>query len=395
MSDGSTMADLAPRLRSVRKRRGMTQRELARASGVSLSLISKLEAGVVEGTRLEKVRKLATALRVRTTDLLGTAGDAEEHTKVTSPETWESVRQALLGQFGQPDDEPSVEGVQRGLNELKRVLADNRYGEVAVMLPHLIRDAEAINGPGRTVRARVLNTTGWVLTQTRNFHLAEPTLHQAIDIAADRLDAAAAVNTMVWLYLRQGLLAQARALATEWADDIEPRLSRATTAELTLWGRLLLGVSTTAIRDNRPGEAEDAITLARAAAIRIGHEAISDTSTNRTFGPVTVAMIRAENAIITDEPDKVLAIAERIPMTNLPHAHSVGRNRHRLDVASALVSLRRPNEALIVMTELGDDAPEWLSAQRYARDILARVTERRRTLTPEMRRLADLVGLAY
>lgn len=395
MPEGSTMTNLAPRLQAVRKRRGLSQRELARISGVSFSLISKLEQGVVEGTRLETVRKLAIALRVKTTDLLGDAGDAEEHAEQASPDLWEPTHRALLGQLPQPDEEPTLDGVRQGLASLKPLLADNRYGEVAVLLPSLLRDAEALNGAGRDVHARVLNTTGWVLTQTRQFHIAEPTLHQAIDTAVDRLDAAAAVNTLVWLHLRQGRLNEARALATRWADDIEPRLSRATTSELTLWGRLLLGVSTAAIRDNRPGEADDSITLARAAATRIGHEAVSDTSTTRTFGPITVAMIRAENAAIMGQPDLVLSIAERIPTTNVLHAHSASRNRHQLDVASALVSTRRADEALTVLTGLAAVAPEWLPAQRYARDILTRITSRRRTFTPEMRQLADLVGLVY
>ncbi|MFE9066082.1 helix-turn-helix domain-containing protein [Streptomyces violaceusniger] len=37
--------DIGSSLRKVRKRRGLTQRELATASGVSLSLVRKLEQG--------------------------------------------------------------------------------------------------------------------------------------------------------------------------------------------------------------------------------------------------------------------------------------------------------------------------------------------------------------
>lgn len=388
------MTGLAPRLRSWRKRRNLTQAELATLSTVSKSLIAKLEQGAVENTRIETVRKLAIALRVSSTDLLGTAGEAEEtRAAQADPHLWAPTHRALLGQLDQPDTEPTLDGVKAGLHALKPLLADNQYREVAVLLPHLIRDSEALNGAGRGVHARVLNAAGWVLTQTRQFNAAEPTLRQAVDVAADRLDAAAAVNTLVWLYLRQGRLGEARTLASRWADDIEPRLSRATTSELALWGRLLLGVSSAAIRDNRPGEAEDSMTLARAAATMIGHEMVSDTSTTRTFGPVTVAMIRAENAVIVDQPDKVLAIAERIPASPL-HARSASRNRHRLDVASALMSTRRAPEALAIMSDLAVAAPEWLATQRYARDILARVTGRHRTLTAEMRRLTALVGLA-
>ena len=50
MQAGST---LGGRLASARKRRGLSQRELAQASGLSVSLIRKIEQGEREDTRLE------------------------------------------------------------------------------------------------------------------------------------------------------------------------------------------------------------------------------------------------------------------------------------------------------------------------------------------------------
>ncbi|MEU7435556.1 hypothetical protein AB0B07_32685 [Streptomyces sioyaensis] len=38
-------------------------------------------------------------------------------------------------------------------------------------------------------------------------------------------------------------------------------------------------------------------------------------------------------------------------------------------------------------------APQWLPNQRYAQDILGLVVAKRRTLTLEMRSLADAIGL--
>jgi transcriptional regulator with XRE-family HTH domain len=51
---------IGARLREVRKRRGLTQRELARLSEVSLSFIRKLEQGNYSGgVRLETIHRLA------------------------------------------------------------------------------------------------------------------------------------------------------------------------------------------------------------------------------------------------------------------------------------------------------------------------------------------------
>ncbi len=387
MQQADTLGD---RLRNVRKRRGLSQRELADLSGVSVSLIRKLEQGEREDTRLETVRKLAVALRAPTSALV-VRPDAEDADSETAAD-WEPVRRALAGVVAQPEEPPTAEGVAAVLADTRPALAVNQYSGVRAVLPGLLRDADGLNGQGRKVRSRVLNMTGWLLVQTRQWDAADTALHLAVDGAADRLEAGAAVNTMCWSLLRQGKLAKARDLASGWADDIEPRFSRATVRELAIWGRLLLGVANAAIRDARPGEAEDAVQLARAAADRIGREITSDASTTRTFGPATVTMIEAENAAITERPGRVLALAHRVPVDVL-HPWSASRCRHRLDVANAHVQLRQHAEAVTILRELKRNAPEWLVQQRYARDVVGRMIQRRRTLTPEMRDLADFVRL--
>lgn len=384
---------LGQRLTDVRKRRGWSQRELARTSGVSLSLIRKIEQGERDNMRLETLRRLAMALKVPTSSFVRRpeTEDADAHTA----ESWEDVRRALYGQLPQPDgdDEPSGNGILALLNAAKPQLAANQFSEIRVMLPGLIRDADALNGEGRPVRSRVLNLTAWLLTQTRQWDAAATAAQLAADAAADRLDAAASVNTACWSLLRQGMLGDARELAVRYADEIEPKFSKATVRELAIWGRLLLNLTNAAIRDNRPGEAEDAIRLARAAADRIGHEVTSDASTTRTFGPVTVAQIASENAAINGDPHQVLEIAAAIP-PGILHPASASRCRHRLDVAHAYTLLRQYGDALDILRELHRDAPEWLIQQRYARDILGRIISRRRTLSSEMLELADAINLA-
>jgi hypothetical protein len=76
------------------------------------------------------------------------------------------------------------------------------------------------------------------------------------------------------------------------------------------------------------------------------------------------------------------------------HPTSASRCRHRLDVASALTQRRRYPEAIAVIQDLRGIAPEWLIQQRYARDILTQIIKRRRTVTDDMRDLADFLHLA-
>jgi tetratricopeptide (TPR) repeat protein len=234
--------------------------------------------------------------------------------------------------------------------------------------------------------------TGWVLTQMRQWDAADMTLSQAAACAPAPLDAASVVKTRIWLHLRRGDLPAAIEAAQAAAYDIEPRWSRATPAELSLWGHLQLNIANAAVRDNRSREADDALKLAGSAATRIGREIMSDPSTTRVFGPWTVACARAEIAVLDDRPDKTLSIKERIPAAAFP-ADDMTLLRHQLDVAHAYTLRKKYPEAVSMFSRIRSAAPEWLPRQRYGRDIFARIVEERRTVTPEMNDIADLVGV--
>jgi transcriptional regulator with XRE-family HTH domain len=394
MPDG-THTHIGARLRDVRKRRGLTQRELASISGVSLSLIRKLEQGERNDTRLETARQLATALRVPTTKLM--AASTEEGAPQATVDQWEPVRKALVAPARSDGDleEATPEGVRSSLRDAMPLFASDDFTELGSLLPRLLRDADAIaqsDPDARPVRVKLLQLTGWLLVQTRQFDAADMALERALDGSTDRLQAAATVNTQCWLLLRRGRLKEARELATRWADETEPALSKATPAELSAWGWLLLRVSAASVRDNRPGDAEDALRFARSAAVAMGREYAPRADFVRTFGPVTVALKCAENAMVTDQPDRVLRLAECIPASKLKPT-SNNRNRHLLDVADAYARTKLYAESINVLQGVWESSPQWLPQQRYARDILGRILAKRRTLTPQMRTLADAVGL--
>ncbi len=388
------MSTAGQRVKEVRKRRGLSQRELADASGVSLSAIRKLEQGERETARLETLRKLAHALRVPTMRLAGEQPNKEDASADTV-DRWAGVREALECPpvvRGLDDEPPTVSGVRAAMHETEPLFSGDHFSALSVMLPALLRDAEALGPEGRSVRVRLLQLAGWLMVQTRQFKAAETALERALDDSADRLEGAATVNTLCWLFLRQGELGKAYDLAVKWADETEPRMSRATPAELSTWGWLLLRVSAAAVRNSQPGDAEDALKLATAAAVALGREYAPENDFLRTFGPTTVKLKAAENAGVIDRPDMVLRIAERVPVFSLKPT-SNNRNRHLLDVADAYAKTANYADAFEKLEQIRAGSPEWLPNQRYARDILGRVIQGRRTLTAEMRTMADVVGL--
>lgn len=382
--------DLADRLVSIRKRRGLSQPELAKAARLAASTVSKIERGELANPRLATIRALAGALGTTTSVLQGGISDTEQADAATN-DVWAPVRHALAAPPAAEDDEPPTPAnIRAELSRLQVELAAHRYRSIAADLPALLRDS-AIAGD-RSLHAHTLGAVGWLLTQNRQWEDAALVLDRAIETADDEATAAAAVATRVWSELRQGHLDPARALALEWADRIEPKFSRASLAQLAVWGRLWLFIATIAIRDNRQHEYDDAIGLARAAASRIGHEVITEVGSTRQFGPITVEHVAAEAAVLNEQPAVALDIAQRTPRpTLLPTA--AGRLRHRLDKANAYSQLSDWDNAMGELRSLADQAPEWIVQQRYSRDIMGSIVERRRTLTDDMRELADMVRL--
>ncbi|MFI6500221.1 helix-turn-helix domain-containing protein [Nonomuraea typhae] len=393
------MSSLGDRLRKLRKLRGLSQRDLAVQAGLSVSLVRKLEQGEREDTRIETLRKLAVALRIPTTKLMSDEQQAYTENDAQS-EVWTSLLQAINNSEEDTSTEPppTPNGLAQAIKAAVRLYHEDKYTDLLTVLPMLSRDANALvasdSGTGSPLRARTMQVIGSLATQTRKFDAAEASLEKAMADAentGNRIEVASAVITWCWLLLRQRRLEEARTLAVEWADAIEPRLSKATDTEIAAWGWLLLRGSAAAIRDNRSDEAEDMMRLALAGAVRIGREHGDYHEYFTTFGPATVQMKRVENAIVDADPARALRLSVQVPKTL--RVTSNNRNRHMLDVANAHVMMHEYNEALSMLWRLKNEAAEWLPNQQYVRDILSTITDKRRTLTAEMREMADFVHL--
>lgn len=383
--------DLGERLQSVRKRRGLTQRQLAELSGVSLSLIRKIEQGERDDTRMDTLRKLAVALGCPLSKLLGPNPTPPEGKDPSA--LWTPTR-AALESIGPTSAEPvDARSLEAALSHATKLYHDNEYERLAQVLPRLIDDA---NAAPPLLRSRTLQLAGSVMVQTRQPAAARIALDQSLadaEATGNVLDAASAVITRCWLLIVERQFETVRKLATEWADRVEPRLSQATTREISTWGWLLLRGSAAAVRDNRPDEADDMMRLAAAGAVALRPESGPYHQYWTTFDPATVAMKRVENAVVDDRPDMALRLAREIPPDLRPTSDN--RNRHLIDVSAAHLELRNYEAAFDVLAGLSRDARPWLVEQRSARDLLGRIISKRRTLTPEMRELADVVRLEY
>jgi hypothetical protein len=136
--------------------------------------------------------------------------------------------------------------------------------------------------------------------------------------------------------------------------------------------------------------ADETIRLARMATAGTNGDFVPAHTPWHLVGPTMVALARAENAVVTGQPAVTLAIGAQLERRDVAAQYV----RHRLDVASAHASLRQHAEGMAVLLQLRSTAPDWLACQRYAADILSDVIRSRRTLSPEMRDLADFMRLS-
>ncbi|MFC4013138.1 helix-turn-helix domain-containing protein [Nonomuraea purpurea] len=395
------------RLREIRRRRGMTQEELANAAGLSVQVVKKIEQG--GSARLETLHQLARTLGVVTVTFVGS----------TSPEPKEAdhdeavlsdIRSAInppMGLGGRPvygtadGDELDLARLNRAVNTMTEAYHSDRYDRLAGFLPALVRSAhhhvEGYSDGQRLdalrTRASIVGLAGRYLIQVRAHDLALVALHMSLRDALEIGDmplAAAAVSGQAHAMLRQGRFAEVERLCAETAQELEPRMSKATPDQLAAWGWMLLRASAAASRNNRPEEAQEYIGVAAAAAGPLQRE--HKTVDSKTFGPVTVALKAAENALVRGDAGKTLELSSSLRRgDDMTHEEW---DRHLLDEARAHSETNDPDRAIEILLEIRGRSPQWLRYQQMARDTLRDVMSKKvRTLTDDQRALADLMGV--
>ena len=403
-------SSISDRVRELRRRRGMTQEELAEQAGLSLAVIKKLEQG---GTcRMETYHQLAKALGV-TTVWFASAGSPEPVEARVDDVVLAAMRSAInppVGLSGRPlygtadGDHPDLDRLAEALNAVSAKYHADEYDDLAMMMPSLVRSAhhhvdafDTGDEHRRALRLRADATglAGRYLIQIRAHDLALVALHASLRdaLAIENVPlAAASVSSQAWAMLRQGRLTEVERLCVDTADEIEPRMSKATADQLAGWGWLLLRAAAAASRNNRASEAREYVQTAATAGTRLGTQ-MQDLTGHKSFGPITPALHRAEVEMLDDRPDKALEAAAAVPR-GAGTVEASTWDRHRLDVARAQLKTGESDRATETMARLRQRHPEWLRYQQYGRDITRELLDARpRMPSQAMLDLADFMGV--
>jgi len=358
-------------LRRLRRLRGLTQEELADRANVSRDLVAKLEQGRRHTARITSLASLARALDVELSALV------ERATPVLEIEDGEAagvvaLRDALTCLPAPEEDDPTPAHVlRRSLDEAWRDYWAGRYGRLCTTLPGLIGEARQTGNA--QLLAGFYQVASCVLCQIGKDVLGFIAADRGIQVAErgdDELLHATLHGTLGWIFLHQGRYPDAEQIAVKAAGDIEPRMGSASPEHLSVWGSLLLSALPAAAARGDGDTAEDLLSMAGAAATRLGAER-NDYQTG--FGPAKVAAESVHCAVTLGETGHALELAGRVPRHRLATA---AHGRHLLDVAQAQADHRRDRDAVETLLAAERLSLEWLRHQALARHLVFELHKR-------------------
>ncbi|WP_308114511.1 helix-turn-helix transcriptional regulator [Streptomyces sp. ISL-12] len=397
-------ASIGDRVARLRVRRKLTQEGLAEHAGLSVDIVRKLEQGVRQTARLATINALARALDVEPSALLGQPATFEVRGEEDPPSVL-ALRQAvspvsdLIGEEeAEPEEPPAIAQLRNSLRSTERIRREGRLGEIGALLPQLIRDAKdaARSHSGTDAAAahsvlaeayQVAATTFTALGKEDAAFTALERSMAAVARADDPHLESVGYSSLAWVLTKQGRLADAERVALSAAERIEPGF-RSHPLELALWGVLLLRAATAAVRLERRDAVRELLSMARAAAARIGVDRL-DYAT--PFGPTNVGV--AEVNFLVEMGDTSEALRAARAVTGLASLPPTWRARFHVDRALAHADLNRDGGALQALLAAERAAPEWMRYHSTSRRLVTDLRNRERRRTSPVLELADRLNI--
>jgi transcriptional regulator with XRE-family HTH domain len=302
---------IGERIRELR-RPTYTQHDLAAAADVSVEVIRKLEQGRRHTASIATLARIARVLGVGLADLL--AGPSRP--ACTTGEDWgcvEAIRDALTSVddlLGELDDvdAPDLTELERAVTYAWGNFYSGRYGPLAALLPRLLVDAQAAvhaapsadSARAADLAAQVHQLTAGTLIRFDAADLGHVAARESLRLAArapDPLRVASARYIFGHVLIRQGRFIDAERVSVATAEQVQPT-GQASTAQLSVYGGLLLRGATAAARQRRVGAATDLLAEATTVAQRTGMDRVD---VDVIFGPSNLIMQSADCMVVAED----------------------------------------------------------------------------------------------
>jgi transcriptional regulator with XRE-family HTH domain len=393
---------IGERVRYRRRARGLSQLRLAGLVDRTEDWVSKVERGEIPVDRISVLVRLAEALKVPLSDLLGEQNWPSE--QAAAPDETAALRRVLSSVPALADIEPrDLAALETDLLTTTTLRTQARYAATAAALPRLITDLEVTarssDGDQRT-RALALLSRAYGLAVATLVRYGE---HDLAWVAADRGSYAAEPTGNP---VERALAAYRLALAfvgagrlTEAIYVVEAALERAMVAAersadlRAMRGALHLPLAIAQARKGDQRRADEALREAQQLATTgpDGRTAMAaDLRLATQYGPANVLIHKVSVAVDMGDAGQALALAPTVEPAGL----SVSRySRHLIDVAMAH-NYRRDNDQMVgTLLEVERIAPEQLAHFPLVRELLYAALRRERgPVNAQLHGLAERVG---
>ncbi|MFZ3596915.1 helix-turn-helix domain-containing protein [Streptomyces sp. BH104] len=365
-----------------RHRRGISQDVLAGLVGRTADWLGKAENNRIELDRLSVIRSLAHALDVSIGDLIGEptllewSADSGRRTVPALREALMDYRQ-LTPLLGVPADgePPSLAALRSDVGEVWDAYQASQYGFATRQLPLILSDgllaARTYAGDEREEANALLALT----YQGAAMVLGKLGENELAWMAADRGLAAAQQSgnnvvvgslfrSVTHCLLSTGRYETAVQLVSDAAGFLEPGLGEATPAYLSVYGTLFLTGSMAAARAEDRATTQAFLREADAMATRLGADGNHMWT---AFGPTNVAIHKVATAGELGDFQVAAELGPQVDTSGLPVERRV---RHNLEVARALTAWNRTDDALSMVLDAEEMAPEQVRHHYMSREIV-------------------------
>ncbi|SDG18748.1 Transcriptional regulator, contains XRE-family HTH domain [Lentzea fradiae] len=394
---------LGQRIRRARKRRQLTQEKLAEKAEISVDLVRKLEQEIRHTASMSSLTRIARALDVDVPQLLGQTSTIEPLVDEESAGIL-AIRDELTSLSCFPgladeevfnDEPPTVAGLRVALSHAETIRQQGSFAQLGVLLPGLMAEARAavreLSGDDQAAACGLLSEVIQIAS-TMLTALGKPDIgyiglvraQEAAERSGDELLQAMNVSALSWVFFKQGRLADAETAALRKAEQLAPDFINGPAERLAVWGILMLRAGSAAVRDKRAERSEEHMSLARAAAARIG----TDHNIHATpFGPTNAGIAAVNAAVESERFEHALELTRSIPANGW--VSPTFRARHLLDVAIAHSELGQDEAATSQLLAAERIAPEWMRYHTLSRQTVHELAERARRKQTPLLQLAD------
>jgi transcriptional regulator with XRE-family HTH domain len=369
---------LGRKIAAERRRRGLSQPELARMVDRSVAWVSQVERGVRKVDRMSVLEALAAALEVPLAEL---AAEAPIVAAVTEESPGASgLRLVLSGAYAlramlDGRRAPAVSALRTRSSKAWDLAHAGRYTELADLLRGLVPDLEiaarAVPEAGRPEVFELMAAT-YQACSAALAKLGEP---EAAWIAADRAMAAAeragnpllvaaGAFRLVFVFIAARHYDQAEETARTAAEALQRTADSGDPQAMSLRGGLTLQRAVVAARVNDPDTAYDQLERAKQMAGRLG-EGRNDYNTE--FGTANVGLQEVAIAVDLGDAGRALRAAAAVDTSGLSAER---QGRLLIEVARAHAQRRQDGEAVTALLQAEQITPELVGGHVLVRQLV-------------------------